>query len=70
MSYLMEAKKKIEVLLNTRKELLCGGGVKDYPDYKRISGEISGLNHAIRELDDLQNRINQHNGDIDDDSPD
>ena len=68
MSYLKVAKDNILVLLNTRKDVLCSGGAKDYPDYRRITGEISGLNHAIRELDDLQQRIDKHNGDNDDDS--
>jgi hypothetical protein len=67
MSYLIEAKKKILVLLNSRKDVLCSGGAKDYPDYRRITGEISGLNHAIRELDDLQMRIEKNNGDLDED---
>lgn len=70
MSYLVEAKKKILVLLNSRKEVLCSGSAKDFADYRRITGEISGLNHAIRELEDLQQRIDKHNGDIDEDSPD
>lgn len=68
MSYLIEAKKKILVLLNSRKDVLCSGGIKDFPEYKRIVGEITGLNHAIRELDDLQKRIEQNNGDLKDDS--
>ena len=67
MSYLKTAKENILVLLNTRKDVLCSGGAKDYHDYRRITGEISGLNHAIRELDDLQQRIDKHNGDTDTD---
>jgi len=66
--YLTEAKKKILVLLNSREEVLCGGGAKDFPEYKRITGEISGLNLSIREIDDLQKRIDINNGDTDEDS--
>lgn len=66
MSYLVEAKKRISVLLNTRNDVLCSGGAKDFPGYTRIVGEITGLNLAIRELDDLQKRIDRNNGDIDD----
>jgi hypothetical protein len=68
MSYLIEAKKKILVLLNSREALLCGGGAKDYAEYKWITGEISGLNRAIQEIDDLQKRIDRNNGDLDEDS--
>jgi hypothetical protein len=61
-----QARGKIEALLLTRKEVLCGGGAKDYAHYKQIVGEITGLNLAIGELNDLQKRIDTNNGDIDD----
>lgn len=67
MSYLMEAKKQILVLLNSREKVLCGGGATDFPQYKRITGEISGLNLAINELNDLQKRIDTNNGDTNED---
>ena len=66
--YLTEAKKKIKALLISREEVLCGGGARDFPEYKRVTGEISGLNLALRELDDLQKRIDINNGDIDEDN--
>lgn len=62
------AKKKILVLLNSREQVLCSGGAKDYPHYRQITGEISGLNHAIREIDDLQKRIDSNNGDLEEGS--
>lgn len=68
MIYLTELKKQISVLLNTRETVLCGGGAKDFPDYRRITGEISGLNLAIQEIQDLQKRIDINNGDIDEGS--
>lgn len=67
-TYYTEAKKQIEALLLSRQTVLCSGGAKDFPDYRRITGEISGLNLSIRELNDLQERLEKHNGDIEDSS--
>ena len=66
-TYLGHAKVEIEVLLNTRREVLCNGAAKDFAEYRNMVGEITGLNRTIRIIDDLQTRINKHNGDIDDD---
>jgi hypothetical protein len=65
-TYLGNAKQEIEVLLNTRRDVLCGGTAKDFAEYKMVVGEISGLNRAIGIIDDLQKRIDINNGDIDD----
>ena len=67
-TYLDHAKVEIEVLLNTRRDVLCQGTAQDYAVYKMMVGEISGLNRAIGVIDDLQKRINKHNGDLDEDS--
>jgi hypothetical protein len=66
-TYLDHAKTEILVLLNTRNTVLSGGTAKDFAEYKYIVGEISGLNRAIGIIDDLQQRINKSNGDIDED---
>ena len=47
---------KIEGLLNTRQTVLCGGNAKDFAHYKQIVGEISGLNLAMNEINDLQKK--------------
>jgi hypothetical protein len=69
-TYLSHAKVEIEVLLNTRRDVLCNGTAADFAAYKMITGEISGLNRAIGIIDDLQKRIDKHNGDIDEQDPD
>jgi hypothetical protein len=65
-TYLGNAKQEITVLLNNRKEVLWGGAAKDFAEYRNMVGSITGLELAIRIIDDLQKRIDISNGDIDD----
>jgi hypothetical protein len=37
--------------------LLASGGAKDYPQYQRIVGEITGLEFAEQEILDLHKRM-------------
>jgi hypothetical protein len=67
-TYLSHAKIEIEVLLNTRRTVLCNGAAKDFAEYKLVVGEITGLNRAIGIIDGLQQRIDRNNGDIDEDN--
>jgi len=57
---LSELKKKIEVLLNSRNQVLSGGGAKDYAQYRQIVGEITGLNLAINEINGLQRKFERN----------
>ena len=51
----------IESKLNERrdqlKETLASGVVKDYPEYQRLCGVISGLDYAIQTAADLAKRL-------------
>lgn len=55
-SEFIKLKTKIEELLNTRQIVLYGGSAKDFAHYKQIVGEITGLNLAINEINDLQKK--------------
>ena len=37
--------------------MLASGGAKDYPQYQRIIGEITGLEFAEQEILDLHKRM-------------
>ena len=51
----------VESKLNERreqmKETLASGVVKDYAEYQRLCGVISGLDFAIQTTSDLANRL-------------
>jgi len=38
-------------------DMLTSGGAKDYPQYQRIVGEITGLEFAEQEILDLHKRM-------------
>jgi|TARA_Y100001951_G_C11250365_1_gene245992 hypothetical protein len=38
-------------------DMLASGGAKDYPQYQRIVGEITGLEFAEQEILDLHKRM-------------
>ena len=60
LSYL---RKQIEVLLNAREIVICGGGAKDFAHYRQMVGERTGLNLVINEINDLQKRLEKLDGD-------
>jgi hypothetical protein len=43
--------------INTAKDMLATGGAKDYPEYREVCGLIRGLEHALREVNDLSRKI-------------
>ena len=61
----MSLKSKLRELIETRKELIASGAAKDYAHYKQMVGEKTGLELAIRELEDLQKKRAQADGDND-----
>ena len=67
MQYLVQLRKQLEASRQARLESLASGSAKDYSQYSKIVGEISGLTLAINETESLLDRINRANGDIDDD---
>ena len=50
-------------LIETRKELISSGAAKDYAHYKQMVGEKTGLELAIRELEDLQEKRKRNDSD-------
>jgi len=52
-SDLIHLKKKINELIDTRTRVISSGQAKDYASYKQMVGEKTGLEHAIREINDL-----------------
>jgi hypothetical protein len=51
----------LEIQLSDRRkqieETLASGIAKDYPEYQRLCGVISGLDFSLRELLDLANKL-------------
>lgn len=43
--------------INATKEVLSCGGAKDYPEYRELCGLIRGLEHALREVQDLSRKF-------------
>lgn len=50
--------------INAAKEVISSGGAKDYPEYRELCGLIRGLEHALREVNDLSRKL------LDDDEDD
>jgi hypothetical protein len=38
-------------------EALASGSAKDYPEYRELCGLIRGLEHALREVNDLSRKF-------------
>lgn len=45
--------KKMKDSLSGAQERLCGGGAKDFAEYRETCGYIRGLETALREVQDL-----------------
>lgn len=50
--------------INTTKDVIASGSAKDYPEYRELCGLIRGLEHALREVNDLSRKL------LDDDEDD
>lgn len=50
-------RKKLREAMNNIADDIAGGGAIDFPHYKELVGQISGLALAERELLDLQERM-------------
>jgi hypothetical protein len=52
-SELIHLKKKINELIETRTRVISSGQAKDFAQYRQMVGEKTGLELAIREINDL-----------------
>lgn len=43
--------------INATKDVIASGGAKDYPEYRELCGLIRGLEHALREVNDLSRKL-------------
>lgn len=63
---LIESTKLLTVLkqmVDTRTQQVAAGAVKNFEDYKMVTGQISGLNSAISEINSLQEKQRKADGD-------
>ena len=59
----IKLREQIQQLIDTRTKQTSAGSVKNWEEYKAITGQISGLNSAIFEINDLLERQRKANGD-------
>ena len=58
----IKLREKIQQLIDTRSQITSAGSVKDFEEYKAITGQISGLTSAIFEINDLLERQRKADG--------
>ena len=61
MSDLKYLKQKLTELILTREIKVSTGNIPDFEVYRSVCGELTGLRLAVRELEDLQMKINEAN---------
>jgi hypothetical protein len=43
--------------IDSTSDVLASGAAKDYPEYRELCGLIRGLEHALREVNDLSRKF-------------
>lgn len=52
-SDLVKIRKICQEMIDTRSRMVANGSAKDYAEYQKAVGQISGLGSAINEINDL-----------------
>jgi len=62
-SDILKLRKEYQGKADQRAGILINGGVKDYAEYTKLVGQITGLNLAITEINDLLEKQRKQNND-------
>jgi hypothetical protein len=56
-------RKSINLQINDAIDVIIGGGIKDFTQFKETTGFIRGLNSCLREIDDLSRNLEGYEDD-------